>query len=158
MHKKPGQNSKAKNIIQVISLPPHLYYGFKVLEHISFTISIKVFTNNITNFQLNEVDQPNVVQGRAFRWVLRWTTPPLQNIHLQGCSGHIFVSTENTHTPVLFYIILSSYVVKQPYYVYLNPNRIKIKLYNLGDLYPQTYAKARRIYNWRSLVNQWQRP
>ena len=45
--------------------PPLVYSGFKVLEHKSLTVSMKIFMNNITIFQFNEVYQSNGVQDRA---------------------------------------------------------------------------------------------
>ena len=80
MHKKAGQNS-AKNIMYVISRPTQVYSGFKVFEHISLTVSMKVFMNNITIFQVNEVYKPNGVQGR----------PPTEGRRGQPVPHRIFI-------------------------------------------------------------------
>ena len=45
--------------------PPLVYSGFKVFERKGLTVSMKVFMNDITIFQFNEIYQPNGVQGRA---------------------------------------------------------------------------------------------
>jgi len=62
---------------------------------------MKVFMNEITIFQFNEVCQPNGVQGRAGAGVCGGRPLPLKIFTLKGGSVACCVSIENTHTPVL---------------------------------------------------------
>ena len=66
--------------------PPQVYSGFRVLEQISLTVSMKVFMNNISIFQVNEINQPNGVQGRAPTEGHRGRPDPLRIFIFKGAS------------------------------------------------------------------------
>ena len=78
--------------------PPLVYSRFKVLEQKSLTVSMKVFMNNITIFQFNEIYQPNEVQGRAPTESCGAQPLPLRIFTFKGASvAFVWVLKIRTH-------------------------------------------------------------